>query len=325
MVGDMTTDRSPVLLGGLLVAAATVGSLLALDRAGDLPAWAATAVDEWLAVVTNPWYAAFLILLLVAQWLWPARRDLPGANVGLGQDAVWFVLNTALAVTVVAAYLTLVERAYLALTGGWNLDLGDELGSWGLPLTALVVTDLMAWTSHYLHHKVPTLWAFHAVHHATEEMNVFSDSRQHLVETMITATMVFVPARVLGLDAPSATGLAFLSIYVGAFIHANIRTNLGPARFLVISPQAHRVHHSAAPEHIDTNFGVILAGWDHLFGTRYVNDDEYPTTGIHDRTFPLEHTVEPAGLVATWGRQMVYPFRHLASRHSSALEEARLR
>jgi sterol desaturase/sphingolipid hydroxylase (fatty acid hydroxylase superfamily) len=315
MVGAMTTERSSVTsFTVVFVMAAAAGSVLALTHAG----------GEWLAVVTNPWYAGFLIVLLVAQWRWPARRDLPGANVGLGQDAVWFVLNTALAVTVVAAYLTLVERAYVALSGGWSLDLGDELGSWGLPLTALVVTDLMAWTSHYLHHKVPALWAFHAVHHATEEMNVFSDSRQHVIETMITATMVFVPARVLGLDAPAATGLAFLSIYVGAFIHANIRTNLGPARFLVISPQAHRVHHSAAPEHIDTNFGVILAGWDYLFGTRYVNDDEYPTTGIHDRTFPLERTADPVGLVDTWARQMAYPFRHLASRHSSALEEARI-
>jgi sterol desaturase/sphingolipid hydroxylase (fatty acid hydroxylase superfamily) len=310
----MTTEGpSVVAFSALLALAAAAGAVLALTHTG----------GAWLAVVTDPWYAAFLIVLLLAQWLWPARQDLPGAGVGLGQDAVWFVLNTALAVTVVAAYLTVVERAYTRLLGGWSLDLGDELGAWGLPVAALVVTDLMAWTSHYLHHKVPVLWAFHAVHHSSEAMNVFSDSRQHVIETMVTATMVFLPARVLGLDAPGATGLAFLSLYVGAFIHANIRTNLGPARFLLISPQAHRVHHSAAAEHIDTNFGVILAGWDHLFGTRYPNDDEYPTTGIHDRTFPLERRADPSSLLTTWGRQLAYPFRHLASRHSSALQEAR--
>jgi sterol desaturase/sphingolipid hydroxylase (fatty acid hydroxylase superfamily) len=330
----MSTDRSDlrtadaVLFGLLLILGAACGSLLALGRSGadlsGLGALASTAGDEWLATVTNPWYAGFLVVLLVLQWAWPARRDLPGANVGLGQDAVWFVLNTALAVTVVAGWLAVLEVAYTDLAGGWSLDLGDELGSWGLPVTALVVTDLMAWTSHYLHHKVPALWAFHAVHHSQEEMNVLSDSRQHVIETMITATMVFVPARVLGLDAPAASGLAFLSIYVGAFIHANIRTNLGPARFLLNSPQAHRVHHSAAAEHIDTNFAVILAPWDYLFGTRYADDHEYPTTGIHDRTFPLEHRADPASLATTWARQMAYPFRHLAARHSSALEEARV-
>ena len=316
----MSLARHPATL----VASAALGSLLALARTSGLPTWVGSAWGEWLGVVTDPWYAGFLVLLLVAQFLWPARRDLPGANVGLVQDAVWFVLNTALAVTVVAGYLALVERAYGGLLGDWSFDLGDELGAWGLPLTALVVTDLMAWTSHYLHHKVPLLWAFHAVHHSSEQMNVFSDSRQHLVETLVTATMVFVPARLLGLDAPAASGLAFLSIYVGAFIHANIRTDLGPARFLLISPQAHRVHHSAAPEHIDTNFGVILAPWDYLFGTRYPHDDEYPTTGIHDRTFPLERRADPAALLTTWARQLAYPVHHLRSRRSgTALEEAR--
>jgi sterol desaturase/sphingolipid hydroxylase (fatty acid hydroxylase superfamily) len=169
----------------------------------------------------------------------------------------------------------------------------------------------MAWWSHYLHHRYEVLWAFHSVHHSQEQMNVLSDSRQHLIETVITATMVFVPARLLGLDAPAASALTFLSIYVGAFIHANIRTNLGPGRYVLVSPQAHRVHHSADSEHYDTNFGVILACWDYLFGTRYGDDDAYPTTGIKDRAFPLEHRVGPVALVGTWARQTAYPFQLL--------------
>jgi sterol desaturase/sphingolipid hydroxylase (fatty acid hydroxylase superfamily) len=320
----VTPERSSVdvvRFGGLVVASAVVGAVLGLVREGvDLAGFG----REWLSVVANPWYLGFLVLLAIVQWGFPARRELRGLSVGLGQDLVWFLTSTVLALTVVAALLAVLDAAYVATVGDWSLDLGDELGSWGLPLTALVVTDLIAWTSHYLHHKVPALWAFHAVHHSQEEMNILSDSRQHVVETMITATMVFVPARLLGLDAPAASALTFLSIYVGAFIHANIRTNLGPARFLLNSPQAHRVHHSAAPEHIDTNFAVILAPWDYLFGTRYGNDHEYPTTGIHDRSFPLERRADPATLTTTWLRQMAYPFHHLAARHSSALEEARV-
>jgi sterol desaturase/sphingolipid hydroxylase (fatty acid hydroxylase superfamily) len=320
----VTPERSSpdvVRFGGLVVASAAVGAVLGLVHAGvDLGGFG----REWLSVVANPWYLGFLALLGIVQWGYPARPELRGLSVGLGQDVVWFLASTVLALTVVAGLLAVLDAAYVRVVGDWSLDLGDELGSWGLPLTALVVTDLIAWTSHYLHHKVPVLWAFHAVHHSQEEMNVLSDSRQHVVETMITATMVFVPARVLGLDAPAASALTFLSIYVGAFIHANIRTNLGPARFLLNSPQAHRVHHSAAPEHIDTNFAVILAPWDHLFGTRYVNDHEYPTTGIHDRSFPLERRADPTALATTWLRQMAYPLHHLAARHSSALEEARV-
>lgn len=287
------------------------------EGASGLGGAATAAGREWWGVVTNPFYWAFLVGLVLLEWRFPARPELPALSVGLGQDLVWFLAGTALAVTVVTAYLALLDRAYTALSGGWSLGLQSVLGSWGLPLFALVVTDFIGWVSHYLHHKVPVLWTFHAVHHSQREMNVLSDSRQHLVETLLTATMVFAVARVLGLDAQAASALTFLSIYVGAFIHANIRTNLGPARYLLVSPQAHRVHHSAAPQHIDTNFGVILAGWDYLFGTRFVDDDEYPTTGIHDEAFPLENSRRPAALLRTWARQSAYPFVHLRQRSRS--------
>ncbi|MCU1399120.1 MAG: hypothetical protein JWN62_2229, partial [Acidimicrobiales bacterium] len=259
----------------------------------------------------NPLYWAFLAALVLTQRKWPARRELPGLSVGLAQDLIWFLTSAVLTVTVVSGYLAVLDAAYTHAVGGWSLDLGSKLGPWGLPLLALVVTDLIAWCSHYLHHRLPVLWAFHSVHHSQEQMNVLSDSRQHLVETLITSTMAFVPARLLGLDAPAASALTFLSIYVGAFIHANIRTSLGTARYLLMSPQAHRVHHSSDPEHYDTNFGVILGFWDYLFRTEYRDHDVYPSTGITDRAFPLERRTTPAALLSTWLRQMAYPFEML--------------
>lgn len=325
---DHAEDRYARPRGGPVVVAVAVAAFMALayvagaalvgTSLADLGDVAAAALDGWWATVLNPWYWGFLAVLVLFELAFPARRELRSWSVGLAEDLVWFVMSTVLGVTLVAGFLAVLESVYSNVLGGPSLDLQDELGTWGLPLVALVVTDLMAWLSHYLHHKVPVLWSFHAVHHSQEEMNVLSDSRQHVVETMLTATLVFLPARFLGLDVPAASALAFLSIYVGAFIHANIRTNLGPARYLVISPQAHRVHHSAAAEHIDTNFGVILACWDYLFGTRYHDDDAYPTTGIHDRSFPLERRAHPLSLFGTWVRQNVYPFEVLLSGGSRA-------
>ena len=172
-----------------------------------------------------------------------------------------------------------------------------------------MITDLLAWCTHLVHHKVPTLWSFHAVHHSQEYLNGLSDNREHVGETIVAATLVFVPSRLLGLDAPTAGALTFLMIFINAFIHANIRTNLGLLRYVFISPQAHRVHHSASPEHIDTNFGTVFAFWDYIFGTRYHGDNEYPTTGIHDVAFPREKPGRPWAVGAAWAKQMVYPFR----------------
>ena len=302
------------LISAFLVGAA-IGALSATADAAGHGVTGTTvrmAWDGWTSIVLNPFYWAFLGALILAQWKWPARRELPGLSVGLAQDLIWFLTSTVLTVTVVSGYLAVLDAAYTHVVTR-SLHLGTEVGSWGLPLLALLVTDLIAWCSHYLHHRLPVLWAFHSVHHSQEQMNVLSDSRQHLVETLITSTMVFLPARLLGLDAPAASALTFLSIYVGAFIHANIRTNLGPAGYLLMSPQAHRVHHSSDPDHYDTNFGVILGFWDHLFGTEHRDRDVYPPTGIGDRTFPLERRSNPAALIGTWFRQMAYPFRVLIS------------
>ncbi len=275
------------------------------------------AWQGWSRIVLDPYYWGFLAVLFVLQWLFPARPDQRGLSVGLGADMMWFLGFNALSVTIVAAYLAALDLAYRHLLGDWALHL--PLDTVALSILAFVVTDLLAWGTHLLHHKVPVLWSFHAVHHSQEHLNGLSDNREHVGETIVAATLVFVPSRLLGLDAPAAAGLAFLMIFVNAFIHANIRTSLGPLRYLFISPQAHRVHHSAAPQHIDTNFGTVFAWWDYLFGTRYRDHHDYPSTGIHDPGFPREDPERPWAVPGAWVRQMAYPVRTLFGRRARAL------
>jgi sterol desaturase/sphingolipid hydroxylase (fatty acid hydroxylase superfamily) len=117
----------------------------------------------------------------------------------------------------------------------------------------------------------------------------------------------------LGLDVANAAALTFVSLFISAFIHANIRTDLGPLRFVLISPQAHRVHHSIQADHYDTNYGTVFAFWDYLFGTRHPARTSYPETGIADAAFPEERGVNPLALVRTWAAQTAYPFAALKS------------
>ena len=54
------------------------------------------------------------------------------------------------------------------------------------------------------------------------------------------------------------------------FNHANIR--LPPRieavlRWIVVTPDMHRVHHSILPRETDSNFGFNLPWWDRLFAT----------------------------------------------------------
>jgi sterol desaturase/sphingolipid hydroxylase (fatty acid hydroxylase superfamily) len=268
----------------------------------------------WRAAVWQPWFGVFIAALWVLQWRFPARRQERQFSHGLVQDVAWFLLSPVLAVTVISAYLVVFSSGVTAVFGHWHLDLVPSLGVWRVAALSFVVTDFMAWWTHWLHHRLPVLWQFHAVHHSQREMNVLSDNRTHVIETVVTATLAFIPAWFLGLNTSTAGVLAVSTVYVSAFIHTNIRTNLGPLRYVFVSPQAHRVHHSIEPAHYDTNFGTVFSWWDYLFGTRYPGDDEYPPTGIVDVGFPMEATMNPIRVARTWVSQTLYPFRILAAR-----------
>ena len=86
--------------------------------------------------------------------------------------------------------------------------------------------------------------------------------------------------------------------------HANVRLRLGPLRWVLVTPQSHRIHHAPDPQYRDTNYGVVFSIWDRLFGTPHPCDDAYPPTGIDDPSFPDEG---PA-LLAPVGH-FLYPFR----------------
>ena len=54
------------------------------------------------------------------------------------------------------------------------------------------------------------------------------------------------------------------------FNHGNVRLAAGldrALRWIVVTPDMHRVHHSDTPAETNSNFGFNLPWWDRLFGT----------------------------------------------------------
>lgn len=134
-----------------------------------------------------------------------------------------------------------------------------------------------------------------------------------MVEYVIRHTWLVIPFLILQVNTPTIVLWAIFSRWYSHIYHGNIRTNLGPLRYVLVTPQSHRVHHSIQPLHRDTNFGSIFSFWDRLFGTQYRGYDEYPETGIDDEAFPHETRTRLATLVGPL-IQMAYPFRELQRR-----------
>jgi sterol desaturase/sphingolipid hydroxylase (fatty acid hydroxylase superfamily) len=268
---------------------------------------------QWLSALWRPWFFIFAAVLFGMQWIFPGRKDENPLSHGLVVDLCWFLLAPILALTVISLQLGALGNGLATVFGKPATDLVPILGTWKVAILAFVIADLIGWVNHWMHHKYPSLWLFHAVHHSQTEMNVFSDSRNHVIEVLIASTLTFIPAWFLGLDVAQAATLAIFSSFVSSFIHTNVRINLGPLRYIFISPQAHRIHHSLNDDHYNTNFGTVFSWWDYLFNTKHPDDLSYPRTGITDERFPLEHSARPIAVGRTIGSQLLYPFKVLAA------------
>ena len=185
---------------------------------------------------------------------WPANFGLTALNV---------VVLGALPVSGLAA-------AVIAQRQGWGL-----LQRYSLPFTATLAVSLLArsFASYVVHvamHKVPVLWRVHRVHHTDVFLDVSTTVRFHPLEFLIqlgpTALVI------VGLGLPPWTIMLYelVDTATNLFIHANARV---PARLdawlrhLLVTPDMHRVHHSALWPETDSNYGVVVPWWDRLFGT----------------------------------------------------------
>jgi sterol desaturase/sphingolipid hydroxylase (fatty acid hydroxylase superfamily) len=163
----------------------------------------------------------------------------------------------------------------------------------------LFVADFTQYWVHRTFHAIPVLWRFHAVHHSAEQMDWLAGSRLHLIDVAVTRGLTYVPIYLLGFaEGPLFAYLVVVSAQA-TFIHANVRFDFGPLKWLIATPQFHHWHHAAEAEAIDKNFAVHLPVLDAVFGTMYLPSRWPQAYGIGGGARV------PHGFL----RQFVWPFR----------------
>ncbi|MDP6351965.1 MAG: sterol desaturase family protein [Alphaproteobacteria bacterium] len=137
-------------------------------------------------------------------------------------------------------------------------------------IVTLLVLDLVIYLQHVLFHAVPALWRLHRMHHADLDFDVTTGARFHPIE--IVLSMVLKLTVVAALGAPAAAAVLFEVVLnaTAMFNHGNIRLPHKidrVLRWVLVTPDMHRVHHSIVREETNSNFGFNLPWWDRLFGT----------------------------------------------------------
>ncbi len=178
------------------------------------------------------------------------------------------------------AFSTILIRfvAPIGLTGvavavqafGWGLLPALGLASAPAAVIAFLALDLLIYLQHRVFHAVPLFWRLHQVHHTDQDMDATTGVRFHPLEMLASFGLKALAVAALG--APVGAVLAF-EVWLNAvslFNHANWRLpSLADTvlRWVVVTPDMHRVHHSVRRAEQDSNFGFNLPWWDRLLGT----------------------------------------------------------
>lgn len=166
----------------------------------------------------------------------------------------------------------------------------------GFTLSIALLSDFTTYLSHALHHKVPWLWQFHAVHHSAEVMTPLTAFRKHpayeLISKLIDVALLgpfqgivfFAFAGPVDVMTIFGVNLVFtlFQLLGGSLRHSHMWLSFGPViSHVLISPAQHQIHHSVAAKHWNKNYGEVFAIWDWLFGTLYVpKEREELTFGV---------------------------------------------
>lgn len=305
-----------VVLGALVYAAAS--ALAAPDNLFG------TILNEIETRLLRPLYSvtAYRILTLefilvltgifILQFLVPARPNEKTFSSHFFTDGFWFLNAAIVDFFVIATYFVWLVAVLRPIFDSAHL-IAPDTWSMGFRFAILFIfMDFMNWLVHFLLHKNKFLWQFHAVHHSQTELNFFSDYRIHFLEKLLRLTFLAVPSIMLHAETPAFAAFLFFEQWYQRFYHSNLKLNLGPLKYILVTPQSHRYHHHRDFQLRDKNFGHFLTVWDWIFGTQATDWDSYPATGIDDATFPLEP--DRLSIRVLWMPivQQFHPFKVLA-------------
>jgi sterol desaturase/sphingolipid hydroxylase (fatty acid hydroxylase superfamily) len=182
---------------------------------------------------------------------------------------------------------------------------------WLAVALSLLLLDLAIYAQHVASHRWRWFWRLHQVHHSDLDFDVTTAIRFHPFEIMLSMLYKVMLVALLGAD-PSAV-IAFVIILNGCalFNHGNV--SLGPAwerrlRYLLVTPDMHRIHHSAFRRETDSNYGFSLSCWDRLFKT-YTSEAQLPQSEMVIGLNELRDGTE-LGLI----KLLLLPFQRLRGR-----------
>ena len=216
------------------------------------------------------------LIFIFIEKLFALRKDQPVFRPEWQTDFNHFLVNHMVVGFILLATNLMVHKFF-----GWAANDGirgwvANLNFWVALFLIVLVADLVQYWTHRAYHETKWGWRLHAVHHSVKSMDWLAGSRQHILELLITRTLVLAPIYVLGFSKEVIDAYIIIVGFQAVFNHANVSVRLGPLRYIIVTPNFHHWHHSQDQEALDKNYAAHFAFLDYLFGTAVKSDKLWP-------------------------------------------------
>lgn len=239
------------------------------------------------------------LIFIVIEKLLPHRKDQKILRSEWRGDLNHFFVNH-----LIIGFVLLVTNHFVHYGFGWAVSSTVQGYIEQTPFIVqlfliILVADLMQYWVHRAYHEVPLLWRFHGVHHSAKEMDWLAGSRQHILEILVTRSLVLTPIFVLGFSQQIISLYVIIVGLQAVFNHANVRVKFGWLKYFMVTPQFHHWHHASDKAAIDRNYAAHFSFLDYVFGTAVKGQKEWP------QAYGVVGDYMPVGML----KQQVYPFK----------------
>ncbi len=251
------------------------------------------------------WLALIGAAMGALEWLRPANPAQRFLRSGFVTDLIYWLTPYFLYGPLAPKTLA-VGAAFVASTMTGSAAIGfSAIGRqplWTQAAEAFALADFLSnWGHRWMHGR--TLWAFHAIHHGSRELDWLSTIRNHPVNVVVQRIVLTAPLLLLGFPVHAILVVAPFSALYNIFCHANVDLGFGPLRHLFVSPILPRWRHTSEGQGCHSNYGEALAIWDVMFGTFYLPqglpgwlglDNGPPPDFVGQTLWPIHYFLAPA-------------------------------
>jgi len=232
--------------------------------------------------------------LFVVERLRPLRSRKDPAPTRVGRNLTIGLLAAATTaaseIPIIAPVQRLAERRRLGLLRQCPLPRALRV------VLGFLLLDYTLYIWHWLNHRTPALWRFHAVHHIDLDLDSSTGIRFHFGELALAAGFRAAQIVLLGVDDETLRAWQQCLLLSVIFHHSNFELPIEVERRLqsvIVTPRMHGIHHSTRVEETNTNFSSLLSWWDRLHRSPRVDVPQPAITiGVAGFLDPADVTLE---------------------------------